>query len=151
MNVDRRRFILVHEIARARAVEAVREAPDGWTVLVREPQKSRDQEEKYHAMIGDIARHYEFCGRHWDAEDMKRLLIDQFKRDTVSDPDFVDEWKAMGSVEMAPSLDGMGVVALGTQSRRFPKKLASGFVEWLYAFGSEHDVQWTEPKQNAVA
>ena len=42
-----------------------------------------------------------------------------------------------------PRIDGSGVVALGTQSRRFPKKLASAFVEWLYALGAEVGVRWS--------
>ena len=97
-------------------------------------------------MLGDIASQWKFCNRTWDAEDMKRLCLDQFRRDTIKDTDFTDAWKDMGVVEMAPSLDGTGVVALGIQSRRFPKKLASGFIEWLMALGAEHDVRWTAPK-----
>lgn len=111
------------------------------------PAKSRDQEQKYHAMIGDIARQYEHCGRKWDAEDMKRILIDQFRRDTIKDTDIAPLWAGMGQVEMAPALDGSGVVMLGAQSRKFPLKLASVFVEWLFALGSELNIKWSEPKQ----
>ena len=147
--MERKTFILVHDIARQRAVQAVREAPDGWVVLVREPRKSRDQEEKYHAMIGDIAKQWRFCERLWDAEDMKRLLIDQFRRDTLKDPDFTELWKSVSAVDMAPAIDGTGVVALGFQSRRFPKKLASAFIEWLYAFGEENAVIWSDSMEIA--
>lgn len=138
-------FRLAHETARRLAIECVRAAPDGWVVRVGEPVKSRAQEEKYHAQIGDIAKQYEFCGRKWEPEDMKRLLIDQFKRETINDPEFAQAWKDMGVVDMAPSLDGSGVVMLGVQSRKFPKKLASGFVEYLYSFGAEVGVRWSEP------
>lgn len=144
------KFILVHDIARQRAVECVRNAPHGFVVTVKESAKSREQEEKYHAMIGDIAKQWHFLGRKWNAEDMKRLCIDQFRRDTVKDPDLAESWASMGSIDMAPSLDGSGVVALGVQSKRFPKKLAAAFIEWLYALGAEHSVEWTEPKR-AVA
>ena len=133
-------FRLVHAEARRRAIEYIRNAPDGHVVRVSEPRKSREQEEKYHAMVGEIAAQFKFCDRLWDAEDMKRLLLDQFRRDTVKDPDFAELWKGMGVVEMAPSIDGAGVVALGVQSRKFPKKLASAFVEWLHAFGAERDI-----------
>ena len=133
-------FRLVHAEARRRAVAAVQTAPDGYMVRVSGPRKSREQEEKYHAMVGEIAAQFKFCDRLWDSEDMKRLLLDQFRRDTVKDPDFAELWRDMGVVEMAPSLDGAGVVALGVQSRKFPKKLASAFVEWLHAFGAERGV-----------
>lgn len=136
-------FRLVHDEARRRAVEAVRTAEDGSVVRIGPAGKTRLQEEKYHAMIGDIARQWKFCDREWDAEDMKRLCLDQFKRDTIRDPDFTELWRDMGVVEMAPSLDGYGVVALGIQSRRFPKKLAIAFIEWLFALGAEHNVRWS--------
>lgn len=110
------------------------------------PAKSRDQEAKYHAMIGDIARQYEHCGRRWAEDDMKRILIDQFKRDTIKDPDIAGLWHSMGVMEMAPALDGSGVVMLGVQSRKFPLRLAIVFIEWLYALGAELKIKWTEPK-----
>lgn len=110
------------------------------------PAKSRDQEQKYHAMIGDIARQFQHCGKHWSADDMKRLLIDQFKRDTINDVNIRDLWASMGVVDMAPALDGSGVVVLGVQSRKFPLRLAIIFIEWLYAFGAELRIEWTEPK-----
>jgi hypothetical protein len=110
------------------------------------PSKSRDQEEKYHAMIGDIARQYKHCGKQWSADDMKRLLLDQFRRDTQKDSDIAHLWHSMGVVEMAPALDGSGVVVLGVQSRKFPLRLAIIFIEWLYAFGAELNIVWTEPK-----
>lgn len=95
-------------------------------------------------MIGEIAKQWEFCGRHWDAEDMKRLLVDQFRRDTKDDPDLREEWAGVVSVDLAPSIDRMGTVLLGIQTRKFSKKLASAFVEWLYAFGANEGVVFTQ-------
>ena len=103
------------------------------------------QNARMHAMIGDISRQFVHAGRKWDADDMKRLLIDQFRRDTLKDPDLVDEWRKVAPLEMAPSIDGTGVVMLGAQSRRFTKKLASAFCEWLFAFGAEIGVTWSDP------
>lgn len=145
-----RRFVMVHDLARQRAIQAVKEAPEGWEVTVREQTKSRGQEERYHAMIGDIADQWNFLGRKWSHEDMKRLCLDQFRRDTIKDADLAEAWKSYGSVDMAPSLDGSGVVALGVQSRRFHKKLASAFIEWLFALGAEHGVLWTNEQQEAA-
>jgi len=139
---------LFDERQRRRAMEAVRQAEIDWRVVVGPPLKSRPQERLYHDQIDDIAKQFEFCGRLWDAEDMKRLLLDQFRRDTIKDPQLADEWKKMGVVEMAPSLDRNGVVALGIQSRKFPKALGSAFIEWLYAFGAQNDVQFSVPQFN---
>lgn len=150
--MSRRVFHLVHDEARQRcAAYAEREAPDGALVTFRQAPKSRIQEEKYHAMIGDIAEQYSHAGRKWDDEDMKRLLVAAFKHETKGDPDFVDLWREMGEIELAPAIAGGGFVLLGTQTKRFPKKLATAFIEWLYAFGAENDIRWSEPRQRKAA
>lgn len=133
-------FRLVHSTARQLASKACINAPDGYVVRIGPPAKSRDQEEKYHAMIGDIAKQVRIYGREWDREDLKRLLVDQFVRDMKEAGTPLSKQGAV-----VPSLDGTGVVQLGIQTRRFLKKEAIAFIDWLYAFGAENDVQWTEP------
>lgn len=112
------------------------------------PAKSRDQEKKFHAMIGEIALVWEHFGRKWDAADLKRLLLDQFRRDTIKDPALQQLWWTMGEAQMVPSIDGTGFVMLGVQSRRFPAKLAAAFIEYLYAFGAELNIQWEDGEKN---
>lgn len=142
MNDARKSFILAHAEARRRAVAAVQQAPDGWHVVVDEPTKKRIQEEKYHAMIGDIAKQTTYAGQRWDTEDMKRILIDEF----------ADAMRAAGEPlhhdgRLIPSENGRRVIQLGVQSRRFYVKEASAFVEFLYSWGADRDVKWSEPRQ----
>lgn len=113
-------------------------------VLVRpyKASKTREMEEKYHAMIGGIADQVKIYGQHWKPEDMKRILVDAFKDDTRDDPDIGPEWGGFGEMRVAPKLRGGGVVVLGEQTRRFSRKLASAFIEWLYAYGAENNVAW---------
>jgi hypothetical protein len=138
----KRTFVLVHDQARNNAARFCMEAPAGWMVVMSEPIKRRIQEEKYHAMIGDIARQIEHIGRKWDADDMKRLLID----------DFADEMRMAGTPlhhdgRVVPSLDGQRIVQLGIQSRDFYVKEAAQFIEFLYAFGAARGVQWSESRR----
>jgi hypothetical protein len=133
-------FILDHEQARRGAAEyALRHAPDGWRVKFTPPAKSRDQEERYHAMIGDIARQYEFMGQRLRTEDMKRLLVDAFARvmREAGTPLHHDG-------RILPSLDGRGFVQLGCQTKEFRKTEASQFIEYLLAFGAENGIVWSE-------
>jgi len=114
-------------------------APDGYWGYIEAPKKKRIQEEKYHAMIGDIAKQIEHVGRKWDADDMKRLLID----------DFAEEMRLAGTPlhhdgRVTPSLDGRRIVQLGIQSRDFYVKEASAFIEYLYAQGAQYNVVWSE-------
>lgn len=123
-----------------------------YEVVIRACTKSRDQEEHYHALIGDIAEQYEHFGRKWDEEGMKRLLVAAFKHETKADPinypGFDKLWAQVGDLTLAPPLRGYGesFVTLGDQTRKFPVKLAAGFITWLYAFMYENGVYCTNPK-----
>ncbi len=131
-------FRLVHAEARQRAQQAVAQAEEGYVVTIKPPTRSLESNAKFHAMIADIARQYDFCGKRLDPETFKRLAIDQFRADTKDE--FAEEWRRVGSFELSPSLDGSRVVMLGPQSRKFPKRLASAFVEWLYAFAANNNI-----------
>lgn len=127
--------------SRANAKRWIDEAPDGHWVTIREPGKKREQEEKYHAMIGDISRQATYAGQKWDADDMKRILIDEFAH----------EMRLAGSPlhhdgRLIPSENGLRVIQLGVQSSKFYVKEAAQFIEFLYAFGALHGVEWSEPK-----
>ena len=91
--------------------------------------KSREQEEKYHSMIGEIAKQAQHMGASWDAESWKRLLVDQFCKDT-----------GLKTGVVMPNLSGDGIVQLGFQTRKFTKEQASEFVEWLYAWSAERGI-----------
>src|SRR3546814_2942540 len=81
-------------------------------------------------------------------EDMKRILVDAFKHETKNDPDFVDLWANMGDLRLVPAIGRDGFVPLGEQTRRFPKKLAAAFIEWLYAFMAENRIACTEDRKS---
>lgn len=135
----RRVIFLVHDIARRRAHQAIDEAPDGRMVVISEPTKKRAQEEKYHAMIDDIAAQTDYAGKRWDEDDMKRILIDEF----------AEEMRLAGTPlhhdgRLIPSENGRRVIQLGIQSREFYVKEASQFIEFLYAWGSDRGVRWSE-------
>ena len=99
------------------------------TLEIKTANKSREQEEKYHAMIGEIAKQAQHLGSKWDAESWKRLLVDQFCKDI-----------GIKTGVVIPNLSGDGIVQLGFQTRKFTKEQASEFVEWLHAWGAEHGV-----------
>jgi len=101
------------------------------TVEFKEANKSREQEEKYHAMISEIATQAQHMGSKWDAESWKRLLVDQFCKES-----------GLKTGVVMPNLSGDGIVQLGFQTRKFTKEQASEFVEWLYAWGADRGVTY---------
>lgn len=137
---DKQIFRLVHPTARQLASKACINAPDGFIVEITEPNKTRDQEAKYHCMFTDVSKQVPFMGEMRDMETWKRLLVDAFARIKAAEDDPV---QGVGSI--IPNLDGTGFVQLGVQTRKFKKKHASEFIEFLYAWGADHGVQWSDP------
>ena len=112
----------------------------GFVLEIKDLTKTRDQENKYHAQIRDIAEQTTLYGKVLNEESWKRLLVDAFKHDTKDDPELADEWKKFGELQLFPALNHAGFVAVGEQTRAFSSKLAAAFIEWLYVYGAEHDV-----------
>lgn len=110
--------------------------------------KTRDQEKRYHAMLGDIARQSKHLDEVLEMDDWKRLCVAQFRADCIESGDEkLQKYWAKQRFKLMPSLDGKSLVQLGAQTRKFPRNVASAFIEWLYKYGSENDIQWSDPKE----
>lgn len=105
---------------------------------IKAESKSRDQEEKYHAMLGEIATQAQHLGAKWSAEDWKRLLIDLFAKET-----------GLQGGKIIPSLDGQGIVQLGLQTRNFTKEQAMEFITFLEAWGASNGIIFKNVAQTA--
>jgi hypothetical protein len=103
------------------------------TLEIKDASRSNEQNEKFHAIIGDIAKQSSHLGSKWDAESWKRLLVWQFCKD-----------KQIDAGKIVPSLDMTGVVQLGQQTRKFTKEQASEFVEFLLAWCAENGIELKE-------
>jgi len=143
--MTKRTFILVDDHVRRRAADYIlKDAPAGHMVIVSEPKRKEIQNAKFHAMILDIARQCTFMGEKRDAEDWKRLLVDAFSKvmRDAGTPIHHDG-------RVIPSLDFERVVQLGIQTKDFYVKEAAQFVEYLYSYGADNNVKWSEPKAQA--
>ncbi|KPU94714.1 hypothetical protein APR50_10560 [Variovorax paradoxus] len=110
--------------------------------LVLKPETRRDgQNAHLHAMIADIAE--QIGGDLADPDDAKRILLSAFRIDTLKD--FAEEWRKFGDLRIGRGLRGETVL-MGNQTRDLSVKLASAFIEWLNAFGVEHDIRFKAPK-----
>ena len=146
----KRTLTITGEVARKAICNHVLTADEGDVVTIGPPVKRRIQEEKYHAMIGDIADQCKFMQRTWSKEEWKRLLIDAYVR--VARENAKAEGKPdpfSGHGEVVPSLEGNGFVQLGIQSRGFSIKQAAEFIEYLFAYGSKESVIFGDERQAA--
>lgn len=147
--MTRRLFVLSHRQARERAAAAILEAPEGDWVTIDAPKKRRVQEERYHAMMGDIAKQCTYHGRKLALKQWKRLLVEamvhilreeakaQGKRDPFPD-----------SGQLLPSIDGLRFVQVDVLTRDFTIPQASAFIEYLFAFGAERGVEWSDESRS---
>jgi hypothetical protein len=131
--IDKLVFFMTHDLARRNAIEAIKNAPPGWMVVISEPSRTISQNEKFHAMNGDLAKQLTFASRRLDTESWKRLTVDQFESDVYQKPSLV-----------IPSIDHQRVVTLGTPTRSFGIKKACDYITWIYAFGIDQGVKFKE-------
>jgi len=68
------RYILAHDEARRLALEAVRQAPQGYVVRVEEPTRTLDQNAKFHAICSDV-KGLPWYGKARNADDWKTLFV----------------------------------------------------------------------------
>lgn len=109
------------------------------TVTLGRPSKSRLQEEKYHAMIGDIADTVDVDGRKYDHETWKALLVDSFEQDLLSQGEGLRH-----PSRTVVTLDMMRAVTIRPSTTKFLKKEAGDFIEYLYSYGSNVGAVFSE-------
>lgn len=126
-------IILGSAHARKQAVSIIQNAPAYCVVNVRLPGRTIEQNDKMHAMLSDISR-AKPQGRNMPPHKWKGVFMD-----------------AIGcKPEWIPSLDGESIVCTGYRSSRLTKAQMSDLIEQMYAYGAEHGVVWTEPRQQAA-
>ena len=105
------------------------------TLEIKDAGRSNEQNEKYHAIIVDIAKQAQHMGAKWSAEDWKRLLVQEFCRQS-----------GLESGQIIPNLSGDGIVQLGRQTRKFTKEQASEFVAFLICWCDQNGIELNEQK-----
>ncbi|WP_063582877.1 recombination protein NinB [Achromobacter ruhlandii] len=126
------RYPLNHR-TRQRAHQEIDAAPDGFFFAPPvEPTRTLGQSAKLHAMLADVARQVE-----WPVNGkMERLSVDDWKSVVVA--------SLMQEKRMAAGLRG-GFVILGKRTSTMTVREMSEAIEFLYSFGAENDVTWSEP------
>lgn len=112
-------------------------APDGWVADVREPTRNSDQNAKFHAICGDIAR----SGMLWAG---KRRTADQWKVLLVSGHAVATKEGA----DMLPGLEGE-FVNLRESTALMSVRRSASLITYALAFCDMHDIQLSELEATA--
>lgn len=89
-------------------------------------RRSLDQNAKLWPMLTDISRQVDWYGQKLTPEDWKHVLTAGLKKQRA-----------------VPGIDG-GFVVLGLSTSRMTKEVFSQLIELIFAFGSEHGVEWSD-------
>lgn len=125
---EKRIFVLSHPMARANAVHAVQTAPDGFSVTVKESNRTLDQNAAQWPILQAFSEQLQWpvngqMVRMTD-EEWKDVLTAAFQRETA---------------RLAMGIDG-GVVMLGQRTSQFGKKKFSEWLEFLHAVAAQRGV-----------
>lgn len=118
------KYVLAHDLARRRAVEAVANAPAGWVVTVKEATRSLDQNAKFHAMCSDM-NGVPYYGKARNAEDWKTLFVSGHTIATG------------GTAEIIPGLEGE-FVNIRESTARMSKSRGSSLIDYTGAYIAQH-------------
>lgn len=122
-------FIMAHAVARAHALQAVEDAPEGYVITVSEPTRNLEQNAAQWPILQAFADQLQWPvngAMEWlTADEWKDILTAAFKRETV---------------RVAMGLDG-GMVMLGSRTSKFSKAQFSEWLDFLNATAAARDVE----------
>jgi len=127
------RTFKLNPTSRRYAVECVQSAPDGYIVRVGEDTRTLDQNAKLWPMLHDLSRQVVWYGARLTDDEWKDVLTAGLKKSKV-----------------VPGIDG-GFVVCGQSTSKMSKATFSELIELIYAFGSQHNVQWSELSRSNFA
>ena len=129
MGIVKQTYILAHNLARNRALEAVREAPVGFCVTVAEPTRSLEANAAQWPILQAFADQLKWpvngSMESLTADEWKDILTAAFKRETV---------------RVAMGLDG-GMVMLGARTSQMGKREFSEWLEFLHSTAALRGVE----------
>jgi len=117
--------ILTNAFSRERFKRIVDQAPEGYVAEVREPKRTLEQNDLMWSLLTDISVACPLGRRHTP-----------------------DDWKAIAmnacgwECQFVEGLDGRPFPK-GFRSSHLTKSQMSQMIEFLFAFGAEHNVKWT--------
>lgn len=125
------KFILAHDLARGRAIEAVKNAPAGYYVEVKEPTRNNEQNALMWSLLSDVSEQVQWYGEWLSPENWKDVFSAALKKQKV-----------------VPGLEG-GFVVCGQSTSRMGKREFSDLIELIRAFGVERDVKFGDVREAA--
>jgi hypothetical protein len=120
------------------AIQAIKDAPDGYVVEIKEPTRKLSQNAKFHAILTDISRQAQYMGKKRSVEFWKGLFVSGWQIATGEKP------------EIVPGLEGEFINIRESTTTMSVRKLSS-MMEYVIAWSIDNGVQLTDPVPDEYA
>lgn len=132
--MSRALLILDSQIARQRAASWCMKLPHGTRAEFKESKRSLPQNDRFWAMLTDVARQVPWHGLVLKPDDWKLIFLDALKRE----------------VRAVPNLDGTGFVNIGRSSSDLSKSEMGDLMIVIEEFGARHGVVFHDSERSAA-
>ena len=123
-------FTMINDAVRARAVDAVRAAPEGWIVKVEEPKRSDEAAMRFWAALRQFASETDHYGEKLPAETWRDIFLNALGRE----------------IKMVRALDGQGIIPVRYSTKTLKVREMSDLIELVYSEGSKRGIVFREPR-----
>lgn len=125
-------FVIRNNTDRRRFINHIDSLPLGMPIkiVISENDRSVEQNDKLHALLGDIAKQVEHYGRKWSVPIWKRLCTAAWLRELGECP------------ELIPAIDGNGVDIIYEKTSKLGIKKCASLITWVQAYGDQNDVKF---------
>ena len=131
-----RAIIVLHgSVERDRAAHWCQTAPAGSRVEFKDAKRTLPQNDRMWAMLTDVARQKEHCGRKYTPDQWKVLFLHAIGRE----------------VQFIPSLDETTFIPWGQSSSDLSKREMGDLMEFIAAWGAQHGVRFNEADEGCEA
>ncbi len=145
MNTEGHPIRLGSESHKQFVASLILKTPSGHFVTISAPKRSLAQNAAIHVALSDIADQLHWPpppsnhGQKFPLLTWKRLSMAAFLREEGERPDLI------------PALDGKGFDIVYEKTSQLTVEQASKYLEWIYAFGAENGVVWSNVVPMKVA
>lgn len=127
-------IVVRSDLDRRKAAGWCQKAPSGTRVEFKASKRTLPQNDRMWAMLTDVANQKEHCGRKYTPDQWKILMMHACGRE----------------VQFIPALDGKTFLPWGQSSSDLSKDEMSELIEFLFQWGAENGVVWSDPSEKAA-
>lgn len=126
-----KRFYLFDEFKRQNCISLISQLElkdkNPYEITIKEATRKLTQNDKMWAMLSDISKQVEWYGMYLQPEEWKDVLS-----------------ASLFNEKMVPAIGDRKMVLLGKRTSFFTVARMAEMIEFMYVFGAEHNVRWSE-------